>query len=111
MPSETHLQLGLARAKRSVSEQGRDLVMDFPESRFTRFYTTPRNRLIWLALVGFFVGSAICPFNPPAPDGQKSMNTEETLTNPSNDNINKERIMSAIGAKSPEIETATFALG
>ncbi len=85
--------------------------MDSPKKRFAVLFATRRNRMIWLALVGFFVGSAICPFNPPARDETQSMRAEEAIRYSSNDNRNKERTMPASEAKSQEFETATFALG
>ncbi len=71
-----------------------------------------RAGLIWLALAGFFLGSALCPFNPPVDDrpnsvkeGKKMNTTSESRTNIENTHVN------ASASTSPEIETATFALG
>jgi hypothetical protein len=80
--------------------------------RLTGFVLAPRSRIIWLALAGFFLGSALCPFNPPAQDGPQLMkegevvnSTSEILANTDDELLNR----SALAAG--EIETATFALG
>ena len=80
--------------------------------RLTEFVFAPRSRIIWLALAGFFLGSALCPFNPPAEDGLQPMKQGEIMNSPSQiptnmDNQHLTRSASATG----EIETATFALG
>ena len=80
--------------------------------RLTEFVFAPRSRIIWLALAGFFLGSALCPFNPPAEDGPQAMKQGEIMNSPSEvpanmDNQHLTRSASATG----EIETATFALG
>jgi hypothetical protein len=65
-----------------------------------------------LALAGFFLGSALCPFNPPAgdhPDSLKeraAMNSQSaSLTNVENKQFN------GLTSASSAIETATFGLG
>jgi hypothetical protein len=80
--------------------------------RLTELVLAPRSRLIWLALAGFFLGSALCPFNPPARDEPQPMKQGETMNSPSAIGTNMEnehyiRPASATG----QIETATFALG
>ncbi len=80
--------------------------------RLTEFVFAPRSRIVWLALAGFFLGSALCPFNPPAEHGPQQMKQGEIMNSPSEipahmDNQPLARLASATG----EIETATFALG
>jgi hypothetical protein len=78
----------------------------------TEFAFAPRSRIVWLARAGFLLGSALCPFNPPAEDGPQQTKQEEIMNSasemPANmDNQHLARSPSATG----EIETATFALG
>ncbi len=80
--------------------------------KMTEFAFAPRSRLVWLALAGFFLGSALCPFNPPAQDGPQQTKQGEIMNIaseiPANmDNQHLARSAPATG----EIETATFALG
>ena len=86
--------------------------MNFQRHRLTELVLAPKAGLIWLALAGFFLGSALCPFNPPTgaqPDSAKertTMNSQsESMTNVENKQFN------GLTSVSPEIETATFALG
>ena len=51
--------------------------------RLTGLALAPRTRFIWLALAGFFLGSALCPFNPPAEDGPQQMKQGEIMNSPS----------------------------
>ena len=82
------------------------------QKKLTGFVLAPRAKLIWLALVGFFLGSALCAFNPPADERQYSMKMGETMNNPSGSRINSENMrLSGLASASSEIETATFALG
>jgi hypothetical protein len=65
-----------------------------------------------LALAGFFLGSALCPFNPPAADQPDSLKERAGMNNPSEgltnvENKHFDNLTSALSA----IETATFALG
>jgi len=80
--------------------------------RLTGFVFAPRSRIVWLALAGFFLGSALCPFNPPAQDGLQPVKEGEIMNSASEvrtdiENEHLNRLASSTG----EIETATFALG
>jgi hypothetical protein len=80
--------------------------------RLTELVLAPGSRLIWLALAGFFLGSALCPFNPPAQDGPQPVKQGEIMNSASEvrtdiENEHLNRLASSTG----EIETATFALG
>jgi hypothetical protein len=92
--------------------QKRKWEVNFMPKKITDLAFAPRARLIWIALAGFFLGSALCPFNPPARDGQQSEKQGETMNNPAQDltNIEKEHFDTPAPA-TREIQTATFALG
>jgi hypothetical protein len=80
--------------------------------KITELVFAPRVRVIWLALAGFFLGSALCPFNPPAGDEPHSIKQGETMNAPLENPINTNTILLDRQAMpAPEIETATFALG
>jgi hypothetical protein len=53
--------------------------MAFMQKRITELVFAPRSRLIWLALAGFFLGSALCPFNPPSEDGLQQIKQGTTM--------------------------------
>ncbi len=77
--------------------------LEFGSSRMPRF--------IWLALAAFFLGSALCPFDPPVEDRSHSVKEENHMnsTAESSTNIENEHLKAA--SASPEFGTATFALG
>ena len=80
--------------------------------RLTGFVFAPRSRIIWLALAGFFLGSALCPFNPPAEDGPQPMKQGEIMNSPSESQTSVEnKHFDGSASATGEIETATFALG
>ena len=80
--------------------------------RLTELVIAPRARLIWLALAGFFLGSALCPFNPPAADQPQTMKESEVMNSPLESKASEEtQHFSGLAPASSEIETATFALG
>jgi hypothetical protein len=80
--------------------------------RITGLAIAPKARLIWIALSGFFLGSALCPFNPPSGNGPQSIKQEETMNSQAENlkNIESKHFDSPAPATG-EIETATFALG
>ena len=73
-------------------------------------FAGPGCRLVWPALVLFFVGGAICSFNPPAIDGQQFIKGEQIVNDKSESQANEKTGVKS-GGSSAEIETATFALG
>lgn len=80
--------------------------------RLTELFPSSRARLIWLALAGFFLGSALCPFNPPAADQLDSLKERAAMNSPSESLTNVEnKHFNGLTSTSSEIETATFALG
>jgi len=80
--------------------------------RLTELVIAPRARLIWLALAGFFLGSALCPFNPPAGDRPQAMKEGQVMNSPSESNASVEtQHLYGLASASSQIETATFALG
>ncbi len=80
--------------------------------RMTEFAFAPRSRIVWLALAGFFLGSALCPFNPPAEDGPQQIKQGEIMNSPSEIQANMDNQKIARPAPAAgQIETATFALG
>jgi hypothetical protein len=80
--------------------------------RLKELVSSSRARLIWLALAAFFLGSALCPFNPPAGGRPNSMKEREAMNSPSEGRTNVENEhFNGLAAASSEIETATFALG
>ncbi|MGO8944533.1 MAG: hypothetical protein ACLQJ7_12780 [Syntrophobacteraceae bacterium] len=80
--------------------------------RLTEFAFAPRSRIVWLALAGFFLGSALCPFNPPAEDGTQQIKQGEIMNSPSEipATMDNQHLVRPV-ATTAEIETATFALG
>ncbi|MHC1726762.1 MAG: hypothetical protein AB9866_12260 [Syntrophobacteraceae bacterium] len=88
----------------------RERIMAFLSEKVKESIAAPRSRFIWAALVLFFIGSAICSFNPPADDGQKLIRGEQTMNSQSGSQAN-ERTDLKSGVASSGIETATFALG
>jgi hypothetical protein len=86
--------------------------MTFLPKRLTEFVFAPRSRIVWLALAGFFLGSALCPFNPPAQDGPQQMKQGEIMNSPSESQTRVEnKHFDGLPSATGEIETATFALG
>ena len=82
------------------------------QNKLTGFVLTRRTELVWLALVGFFLGSAFCALNPPADDRQDSMKIGGKMSNPSGSKLNSDDVrLSGLAAAPTEMETATFALG
>ena len=80
--------------------------------RLTEFAFAPRSRIVWLALAGFFLGSALCPFNPPAEDGQQKMKQGEIMNSPSESQTSVEnKHFAGLTSATVEMQTATFALG
>lgn len=80
--------------------------------KLTELVIAPRARLIWLALAGFFLGSALCPFNPPAADQPQTIREDEVMNSPSESRVSVEtQRLNTLASTSSEIETATFALG
>jgi len=80
--------------------------------RLTEFAFAPRSRIVWLALAGFFLGSALCPFNPPAEDSPKPMKQGEIMNSASEIQVNMDnQHLTGSASATGEIETATFALG
>lgn len=70
----------------------------------------PRGKLIWAALILFFVGAAICSFNPPSDSVRQIIQGEKTMNSiPENPKTGATDLKN--GATSPESMTATFALG
>ncbi len=80
--------------------------------RVTGFVFAPRSRVIWLALAGFFLGSALCPFNPPAEDGPQPMKQETIMNSPSESQTSVEKKhFTGLASATGEMQTATFSLG
>ena len=98
--------------KRPYSQSRRQYKMTSLPKRLTELVIAPRARLIWLALAGFFLGSALCPFNPPAGDQPQTMKESEEMNSPSESKASVEtQHFNGLASASSEIETATFALG
>ena len=82
------------------------------QKKLTGFVLAPRAGFIWLALVGFFLGSAFCAFNLPEDERPHSMKIEGTMNSLSESRINSENMrLSGSASASSEMETATFAMG
>jgi hypothetical protein len=82
------------------------------QKRLAELVMAPRTRLIWLALAGFFLGSAFCPFNPPAADQPQVMKESEVMNSPSESSASVQtQHFNGLASASSETETATFALG
>ena len=83
------------------------------QMKFTDLVFTPRSRVIWAALAAFLMGSALCPFNPPAGEEPNFIKQGETMNAPLEKSINNDTTAPGLRAFSSrrEIETATFALG
>lgn len=80
--------------------------------RLTELGLAPRTRPIWLALAAFFLGSALCPFNPPAGDQADTAQKGEVMKSPSESRVDDEnRHRNGSMSASSETQTATFALG
>ncbi|MFZ2446035.1 MAG: hypothetical protein WAW37_06740 [Syntrophobacteraceae bacterium] len=84
--------------------------MAFLRRRVKESFVVPRRRLIWASLVLFFVGGAICSFNPPADDGQRMIRREHIMESQTEGKTSGRTDLKG-GAASAGIETATFALG
>lgn len=82
----------------------------FPK-KLTELVFAPRSRIVWLALAGFFLGSALCPFNPPAQEGPKIIKQGDKMNSASEIMAKVEDQHFTPSASTGEIETATFALG
>lgn len=95
--------------KATFQVQG-EMIMDFPSRKSKESSDSRRSRLLWPALVFFFVGSAICSFNPPANNGQQVVEGEQAM-NSRSEGHEKERTDLKGGLAPSQIETATFALG
>ena len=86
--------------------------MNFSPHKLTELVFTPRARVIWLALTGFFLGSALCPLNPPPMEESSSKEQGETMNSAPeiHTNIDKNHLKYPVSA-TRETEKATFALG
>jgi hypothetical protein len=86
--------------------------MNSMPKKITGLVLAPRARIIWLALAGFFLGSALCPFNPPGDNGEQSVKQGEIMNSVSENQVNMEsKPFSRPTPETRQIETATFALG
>jgi hypothetical protein len=63
---------------------------DFPTTQINGVGPLSKVRLVWLALAGFFPGSALCPFNPPAADQPDSVKERAAMNSPSESRANVE---------------------
>jgi hypothetical protein len=82
------------------------------QKRLTELVMAPRARLIWLAVAAFFLGSAFCPFNPPAGDQPQTTKESESMNSLSESKAGVEtQHFNGLVSAASEIETATFALG
>ena len=82
------------------------------QKRLTELVMAPGARIIWMALAGFFLGSAFCPFNPPAADQAQVMKESEVMNSRSESNASVQtQHFKGLASTSSETETATFALG
>jgi hypothetical protein len=84
--------------------------MTFASQKFKELFSAPRSKLIWSALILFFVGAAICSFNPPADSVRQTMKGVETM----NSKPESQKAVNTGLKNNPtpsETETATFALG
>lgn len=96
----------------NIRGQGDIYNMTSLPKKLTELVIAPRARLIWLALAGFFLGSALCPFNPPAADQPQTIREDEVMNSPSESRVSVEtQRLNTLASTSSEIETATFALG
>ena len=80
--------------------------------KITGLVFAPGARLIWIALAGLFLGSALCPFNPPAGDEPESVKQGEMM-NSAAENLTEiqNKRFSGPAPGTEQLETATFALG
>jgi hypothetical protein len=81
-----------------------------PERPF-EFGSSRMPRIVWLALAAFFLGSALCPFNPPVDDRSNSVKDGKYMNTAAESSTNIENEHLKAVSMSQEIETATFALG
>ncbi len=78
----------------------------------SKLVLAPGARIIWLALAGFFLGSALCPFNPPAGEQPQAMKERETMNSPLESKTSADNHQfNGLASAPSEVETATFALG
>jgi hypothetical protein len=86
--------------------------MNSMPKKITGLVLAPGTRLIWLALAGFFLGSAFCPFNPPGDHGASSVKQGEIMNSTAENTATMEnRHLEGPAPQTRQIETATFALG
>ncbi len=84
--------------------------MAIPIKDLKKFFLAPGSRRIWPVLILFFVGSAICAFNPPAGDRQQSVKEVQVMDNTYDQHLSETTDLKT-GAMPAGFETATFALG
>lgn len=84
--------------------------MDLRLRDFKGSFAVYRSRLIWPALALFFVGGAVCGFNPSADHGRQLVQEKQIMSGQPEGQVNDSKDREG-GASSPETETATFALG
>jgi hypothetical protein len=90
----------------------RQYIMKMHGYRVSKLVLASRVKVVWLALAGFFLGSALCPFNPPAAERQDSFRETTAMNSGSEGSTNMgDKSFNGPSATSSEIETATFALG
>ncbi len=86
--------------------------MTSSSNRLTGFVFAPRGGIIWAALAAFFLGSTLCPFNPPAEDGPQPMKQGAIMNSSTEIQTSVEhKHFGGLASATGEIETATFALG
>jgi len=84
--------------------------MTYVSQKFKDSFAAPKGKLIWAALILFFVGAAICSFNPPSDGVPQIIQGEQTMNS-----ILKNQTTGTVdlnnNGPSPESMTATFAFG
>jgi hypothetical protein len=84
--------------------------MTFVSQKLKDSFAAPRGKLIWAALILFFVGAAICSFNPPSDSVRQIIQGEKTMNSiPENPTTGAADLDN--NGPSPESMTATFAFG
>jgi hypothetical protein len=85
--------------------------MKLPSRKQTESLSAQKNRLILLVVSTFFLGSAICPFNPPV-GGELSTKQGEIMNHSTQSAVKKEMEEKNLPvSEAGELQTATFALG
>ena len=86
--------------------------MNSMPKKITGLVLAPGARIIWLALAGFFLGSALCPFDSPGDKGAQSVKQGEIMNSASENRVNTEsKPLNHLVPQTRQVETATFALG